>query len=382
MSLFRRSLLVVALSGSLFAHAAEPATPTTVAAQYALIVHASYEDALAGAKQLQQSIDTFLAAPSAETLKAARDTWLASREWYGQTEAYRFASGPIDSEDGPEGQINSWPMDEVYVDYVKGKPKAGLINNPKLKLNRELLLAANQKGGEENVSTGWHAIEFLLWGQDLNQKGPGDRQFTDFVDGKAANADRRRTYLKLVTDLLVDDMASMVKAWAPDADNYRAKFVKDEDALKKMLTGIGVLSRGELAGQRMEVALATKSQEDEHSCFSDNTHRDIVVDAVGIQNVWEGRYKRADGSELSGPSLRELVAAKDAKIAAKTSADMAQSVKLANEIQAPFDQEIIGGNNAPGRKRVRVVIDALKAQANDLVQAAKVLGIKNLNTKA
>ncbi|QNM97298.1 imelysin family protein [Chitinimonas koreensis] len=378
MKALRLTLIAAALAGSLVARA--EVTPADVAGHYATLVEASYQDALGGAKKLQAAVDAFLAAPSEDTLKAARQSWLDAREWYGQTEAFRFYAGPIDSDDGPEGRINAWPMDEAYVDYVKGKPRAGIINNPKTKLTREALAGLNEKGGEENISTGWHAIEFLLWGQDLSKDGPGARAYTDFVDGKAPNADRRRTYLKIVTDLLVDDLATVAQAWAPNASNYRAKFVADKDALQKILTGIGTLSRGELAGERMEVALASKAQEDEHSCFSDNTHRDVVANATGIQNVWEGRFKRADGSVVSGPSLRELVAAKDAKLAEKTSADIANSVKLAGEIQAPFDQEIAGKNNAPGRQRVRATIDALKKQAGDVVNAAKALGIKKLNT--
>ncbi|MGQ5524919.1 imelysin family protein [Chitinimonas sp. PSY-7] len=379
MTAFRLTLIAALLTGSLVSQA--DTTPQAVAEHYATVVHASYSDALGAARTMQTAIDAFIANPSDETLSKARESWLAAREWYGQTEVFRFYSGPIDNEEGPEGRINAWPMDEAYVDYVKGKTRAGIVNNPKAKLNREVLVSLNEKGGEENVSTGWHAIEFLLWGQDLSKTGPGARPAADFIDGKGQNADRRRTYLKIVTDLLVDDLNNLSQAWAPNAKNYRADFVADKDAMQKILTGIGVLSRGELAGERMEVALASKSQEDEHSCFSDNTHRDIVSNAKGIQNVWEGSYTRADGSVLKGASLRELIAGKDAKLAEKTSADIANSVKLAEEIQSPFDQEIVGKDSAPGRKRVRAVIDSLKKQATDLVNTAKVLGIKNLNTK-
>ncbi|WP_269531062.1 imelysin family protein [Chitinimonas sp. BJYL2] len=377
----RFPLLVAALLAASAFSRADTVTPNAVADHYAVLVHASYEDAATSARQMQAAINTFLTAPDNASLQAARQAWRDAREWYGQTEAFRFSGGPIDDEHGPEGRINSWPMDEAYVDYVKGRAKAGIINNPKIKLSRETLEKLNQKHGEENVSTGWHAIEFLLWGQDLDPNGPGQRAFTDFVDGKAPHADRRRTYLKLVTDLLVDDLDSVAKAWAPGAANYRAAFTQDADAIRKILTGAGTLSRGELAGERIEVALSTKAQEDEHSCFSDNTHRDIVANAQGIQNVWEGKLTRRDGSVISGPAIRDLVATKDARLAASTSAAMARTVALANAIQAPFDREIMGKDTAPGRKRLRAVIDALKVQANELVRAARLLGIKQLNTK-
>ncbi|WP_298209746.1 imelysin family protein [Acidovorax sp.] len=360
--------------------ATSAATANTVAAHYAQLVHANYSDTLASAQALREAVKAFTAKPSADTLAEARKQWLAAREFYGQTEAFRFYGGPIDNDHGPEGRINAWPMDESFVDRVQGKPNAGLINNRKFVINKKNLSAQNERGGEENIATGWHAIEFFLWGQDLSETGPGNRNFEDFVDGKAPNADRRRQYLTVVTDLLIDDLTTLVKAWAPDAkNNYRARFVKGgKESVRKMLVGLGSLSRGELAGERLEVALNSQDQEDEHSCFSDNTHRDAATNAKGIQNVWLGEYQRADGSLLKGPSLHDLVAAKDATLADKTTKQIAASVAAAEGIQAPFDREIIGGKDAPGRQRIQKTIDSLTQQSKDLVAAANAIGITKL----
>ena len=334
----------------------------------------------AAAKAMQTAISAFTSQPSAATLAEARKTWLAAREFYGQTEAFRFYGGPIDNDNGPEGRINAWPMDESFVDSVQGKASAGLVNNRKFVISKKNLSAQNERGGEENIATGWHAIEFFLWGQDVSDTGPGERSFEDFVDGKAPNADRRRQYLNVVTELLIDDLTSLVKAWAPDVkNNYRARFVKgNRESLRKMLVGLGSLSRGELAGERLEVALNSQDQEDEHSCFSDNTHRDAVTNAKGIQNVWLGKYQQADGTVLMGPSLRDLVAAKDAALADKTTQQIAASVAATEGIQAPFDREIIGGKEAPGRQRIQKAIDSLTQQSKDLVAAANAIGITKL----
>ena len=196
---------------------------------------------------------------------------------------------------------------------------------------------------------------------------------------RAPHAERRRQYLAVVTELLVDDLTSLERAWAPNARNYRARFEKGGlESLRKMMVGMGSLSRGELAGERLEVALASQDQEDEHSCFSDNTHRDVVANALGIQNVWLGRYKALDGKETSGPSLRDLVAEKDAALADKLNQQLTQTVKAAEAIQAPFDREIIGAKDAPGRARVQATVDSLVAQSKDIVTAANVIGIKRL----
>lgn len=353
----------------------------TVVRHYGDVVYANYTDTVAAAQAMQRSIHTFLDAPSAKTLAAARKAWLDAREFYGQTEAFRFYDGPIDDENGPEGQINAWPMDESYVDYVKGDAKAGIINNTEEVLSKERLAELNEHDGEENISTGWHAIEFMLWGQDLSAKGPGNRPYTDFVVGKGPNAERRREYLRLVTELLIDDLQFLQQQWQPaQADNFRAVFEKGGmDSLRRIFVGLGSLSRGELSGERLEVAMSSRDQEDEHSCFSDNTHRDAVTNALGIQNVWLGQYKRLDGSVLSGPGIAALVAQSDAKLAEQTTRQIAQSVKAAQAIPAPFDQAIQGARNSAARQKIQATIDSLVQQSKDIVHAAAAVGIEQLN---
>ncbi|MEW5787176.1 MAG: imelysin family protein [Pseudomonadota bacterium] len=363
------------------------ATPPTLAAEiavapvlehYASLVHANYEDTLNGALAMQKAIHAFLAAPSAETQQAAQKAWRAAREFYGQTEAFRFYGGPIDDDNGPEGRLNAWPMDESYVDSVAGHPGAGLINDPGFAISKKSISEQNERGGEENIATGWHAIEFLLWGQDLSETGPGARPWTDFTT--APNAERRRQYLAVTTELLIDDLTTLVKAWRPGSRlNYRSRFVDGgEESLRMIFVAMGSLSRGELAGERLEVALNSQDQEDEHSCFSDNTHRDAVLNATGIENVWLGRYKRADGTLMQGPSPRDLVAAKDAALADRTSRQLANSVAAASAIQAPFDREIIGARDAPGRQRIQATVNSLVQQSKDLVAAANAVGITRL----
>ena len=261
---------------------------------YANGVHYMYSRSLQSTKVLDRAIDRFLQDPTPSHLESAKRAWLIARDDYGPTEAFRFYDGPIDNpDDGPEGLINAWPLDESYIDYVEGNTGAGIVNDAAAfpTINAELLVSLNEEGGEENVSTGWHAIEFLLWGQDLNAGGPGERPVEDFTT--KSNAERRATYLAVASDLLVSHLQDMVDAWAPGrSDNYRAEFtsVDSDEALRRIITGIGELSRGELAGERMTVAYEERSQEDEHSCFSDNTTADIIANAVGIQMVFLGDF--------------------------------------------------------------------------------------------
>lgn len=344
---------------------------------YADGVYASYEASLESAQQLDAALDTFVADPTEENLDAAKDQWLAARDDYGVTEAFRFYGGPIDDEEtGPEGLINAWPMDEAYVDYVEGDDEAGIINDPDTypTIDGELIESLNEAGGEANISSGWHAIEFLLWGQDLSEDGPGARPATDYTD--APNADRRALYLTTTSELLVGHLQDLVDAWAPDDDgNYRAEFLalEPEAAMTNIITGIGELSRGELAGERMNVAYVERSQEDEHSCFSDNTTADIVNNATGIQMVLTGSYP----GDVEGVSVLDVVRAEDADLADELEAQVDASVAAVEAIPAPFDEHLRDGvpDTDPGRQSILAGIEALEAQTTTIVSAAEALGL-------
>jgi putative iron-regulated protein len=337
-----------------------------VVAQHAVIVDANYTDSVTKAQALKVAVDAFVASPDDEKLEAARDAWIAARDPYGQTEVYRFYGGPIDDEDGPEGQLNAWPMDEAYVDYVEGAATSGIINDTTVMINKATLIGLNEKDGDTNIATGYHAIEFLLWGQDLSATGPGARPVTDYTT--AANAERRGQYLKVVTDLLIEDLGGVAGEWS-GAGAYRAAFVggSQREALTHILTGMGSLSGAELAGERMNVAMENRDQEDEHSCFSDNTHNDILNNALSIENVYLGRYGTMDG-----PGVDELVEAVDPALNARLKGELAASVAAARAIPAPFDQALV---TEAGRVKVQAAIDALRAQTKTIAEVAAALGV-------
>ncbi len=344
-----------------------------VVENYADLVHESYSMSLASATAMDAAIDEFLANPTQETLDAAKAAWLTARDDYGPTEAFRFYGGPIDDEEnGVEGLVNAWPLDEAYIDYVEGSPDAGIVNLPDEypTIDADLLVSLNEEGGEANISTGWHAIEFLLWGQDLSADGAGQRPVEDYTS--QANADRRAAYLAVASDLLLEHLGQMVDAWAPDSDNYRSEFVAlpTDEALGMIMTGIGELSRGELAGERMTVAFEARSQEDEHSCFSDNTTNDIIGNATGVQRVFLG-----EAGTVDGPGIYDLIAADDQDLADRLRDEIAASVELAGAIPAPFDQHLVEGvsDEEPGRVAILDTITSLETQTDTMVDAATLL---------
>jgi putative iron-regulated protein len=334
----------------------------TVAA-YAEHAHAVYSRSEAAARTLQGALEALARTPTEAELGRARLAWLAAREPYGETEVFRFYGGPVDDpHTGVETLLNAWPLDEAYIDA----PGTGIIADVERypRLDTTLLPLLNERGGEANVCTGWHAIEFLLWGADSNPDGPGDRPFTDFAD----NA-RRARYLVLCGELLVQHLALVRAAWAPDVDNYRAAFVAapPRESLRKILAGLTILSAFEMSGERLAVAYETRDQEQEHSCFSDNTLADFDANQRGILGVWRG-----DGAS----GLRELARAVDAELAGELDVALEASLAAVRAIPPPFDRAIQGDDAAPGRRAVFAALLALERQSELFASLAHSFGFE------
>lgn len=368
-------------------------TPAAVLKHYAELAQAKYEDSLTTAQALDKAIDALIAKPSDATLKAAKAAWIAARVPYQQSEVYRFGNPIVDEW---EGKVNAWPLDEGLIDYVDASYgtesdenalyTADVIANPKLKINGEevdlteitpeTIQSLHEAGEiEANVATGYHAIEFLLWGQDLNGTGPGagNRPYTDYdkANCTGGNCDRRAAYLKAASTLLVADLGDMVKAWAPDGDATKNVEADGNAGLTAILTGMGSLSYGELAGERMKLGLLLHDPEEEHDCFSDNTYASHLNDAIGIKSAYTGEYTRVDGTKMKGPSLSDLVVAKDkaldTEIKGKLDATLAAMNVMKDRAQKveAYDQ-MIGENNAKGNAVVQKAIDGLIDQTKSI----------------
>ena len=336
---------------------------------YIDLVATSYRKAADDAKTLAQAVDAFLAAPSGGTLKAARKAWVEARPAYLKTEAFRFYDGPIEK---VEGAINSWPMNEAYIDYVEGKPDSGIINDPKFKLDLEGLEGINQKQDEADVTTGWHAIEFLLWGQDLSADGPGNRPYTDYVAG-TGNNDRRREYLKLITGELAKELHELEGTWQLQNTTGYAKKLKampEREVVGRMVNGMAILAGFEFMSERLAVALDSGDQEDEHSCFSDTTKQDFVYDLAGIKQVWTGDN---EGGERAG--LNDLVRSLDAGLADRVDGLLADAETKVAALGDPWDQVLAKPKDSAERKAAEDVVNALQALGTGLTEAGSKLGV-------
>ncbi|WP_440056706.1 imelysin family protein (plasmid) [Pseudoalteromonas sp. T1lg65] len=397
--------------------------------------YAVYADSLIAAKALKDKIDAFVATPSERNFADVKQAWLQAREPYGQSEVYRFREGPIDAltkdeqgnwtlidGEGPEGAINAWPLAEALIDYtvdMDGHQKRGeaavyqnggnIIADQQSfpTIDKALLKEKFELNDEEaNVTSGYHAIEFLLWGQDLNEFGVYDRK-TDYTAGHRPVSDfytsanttdidvvgtgtctsgeqgaseaicaRRGQYLQAAAELLVEDLQQVADAWKPGSGFHYLDYTSADNVkanLGSMLESMGRLSFGELAGERISIAVRTDSQEDEHSCFSDNTHRDIFLNAKGVQNHFLGTYVKSDGEALKGASIYDLLVVKGHhELANKLRSALENTMASASVIDTtakmgtPFDVQIQKQTHI---LEIKNTIEALASQT-DLIQEA------------
>jgi len=404
--LWASTFLAVGLSAAAATGASAAPTADEVLASYADIAYAEYGDARIAAEKLLDAVTALTAKPGTETLAAARQAWKDARPPYMQTEGYRFGNAIVDDW---EGKVNSWPLDEGLIDYVDpsyGESsdenpyyRANVIANPHLKIagkeidaskiTPQLLSERLQEAGEveANVATGYHAIEFLLWGQDLHGTGPGagERPASDYDVAHCThgNCDRRAAYLTVATQLLVSDLKEMEADWAPGgaARKQLAEGGPDQ-GLTKILTGLGSLSYGELAGERMKLGLMLHDPEQEHDCFSDNTHNSHYYDEVGMMNIYYGRYTRLDGTRVGGTGIADYVKAKAPAEGQRLTDDMDKTLAALKVIKDTADSgrmaydQMIGPDNPEGNKMVDAAVQALVTQAHSVEAVVGALGLK------
>jgi putative iron-regulated protein len=380
----------------------EVITQEAVVANYANMMAQNYADNYSTALVLQTKINTFITTPTEAAFNEVKQAWLDAREPYGQSEVARECGTAIDTDEsgstpwglGSEGQINAWPIDEGYIDYIAtgteayaGNFTSSIIAGTDT-INESLLIGANEGGTgstDKNISTGWHAIEFLLWGQDEtspSENKTGERTYEDYTT--VVNADRRKLYLSTVTNILVNDLKDVSDTWA-QGGAFRTYFdsLSTNDAMTIMLTGATFIAGAELSEERMIVpvdnteGIDNSGQELEHSCFADNTHRDVFTNAQGVFNVVYGRY-----GQITGPSFYDLVLQEDPTQAAQLQAayqDAKNKIDAIADNAKPFDQLIVEENTdtTPFGPVMQGAI-SLKTFSDEISASAQLLGI-NLN---
>lgn len=254
------------------------------------ILVAAYSDishAIDQAQQLDQSLANLLAAPSTSTLAAAQQAWRQAYDAYLGTLIY--ANLPI--QDPKEWHnkgihyertlslLDSWPIEGGYIDYVPGYPFSGIVNDLTLALDEDTLMEQHGFSDPSYASLGFHALEFMLWGDD------GQRSHDDFIarqntapilmpsEGRPTDEDerpeentgpviepevqnhmRRRQYLQLLSDQLQNQLRRLQRRWHPSNGHYAQQIqnMSPKQQVYALLIATQTLLTRELLGRRLE----------------------------------------------------------------------------------------------------------------------------------
>ncbi len=304
--------------------------------------------------ELEDEIAKFSAAPTTLGLERVRAAWANSREPYMQSEVFRFWNGPIDA---VEVWLNTWPVDESVLESEDGRH--GLLDCNDEELTAARLVELNMRGGETSVTTGFHAIEFVLWGKDTSLEGPGSRGADAFLPSDA-RAGRRLQFLRVTSRLLGEQLEQLARDWAPDANNFRKKFLEEPPrrAIGRLLRGFGTLAGGEIAGERLTVPLLTRDPENEHSCFSDATAVDLRHNAEGLWALCEGAFRSSDRPGAG------LCALGDSSFRAQVT----QAVRLTRALPDPLDRALTLPDDSPQRRAAFAARDAWRTVSESTAQ--------------
>lgn len=327
-------------------------------ATYGRLVRETYVAAHDDALSLQAAVTGLLANPTDSTLAAARQAWINARPAYLQTEAFRFYGGPIDG--GIERRVNAWPVAGAHLD--------ALVNMAAGELDLGTLVGRHLAGGAANVTTGWHAIEYLLWGEDSAALRP--RRAADYVAGSLPN-DRRRNVLRLAADLLVNDLGTLLLAWEPERDNFRSSLaaMDQRNAIGHIFHGIVVLAGYELAAKRLGAALQGNA-EAAQSRFSSSTYADLVSAVRGIRNVYFGSARGAEGAGFDA-----LLASLDADLNHRVVAKLNRAESAIAALDTPFERIPASPPGSRARAEAEAAVVALQELADVLQAAGNRLGV-------
>ncbi len=368
--------------------------------------HRAYLDSLNTAKALDAAIDELGRKPSKKALAAARNAWIAARAPYSYSEVLRFIFPPIDHWDK---SVNAWPLDEGLIDYLADNSEVS-EDNPYGNLNiiaskKPLILGQTVDATEitpellrdhlheldsieSNVAIGYHAIEFLLWGQDNNGtgRGAGNRPWTDYSSNRCTNGncDRRFDYLKSVSTLLLENLSDMERAWREDGEITEQIYLADQtEMIERITKGVITFLNAELISERLRLPLRLQDPEHEHDCFSDQTHASLYNNFLGIRMVMMGWYPGEESAEDAMlinllPQYKEnyngLYYSEEALRTIYDAGEMATGSKQdtirENATVGHFD-EFLDPNNESGQALIKQAIKQLSILSSRLVSSSK-----------
>jgi len=301
-----------------------------------IYAYTQMSEALNQAQILDGLITSLLHHPNPLSLEEAQNTWLKAYQAYLQVSFFhqvpRFEKPQhhedADTYDIIHEQLDSWPIEAGYIDYLPQYPLSGIINDMTLKISEQDILQQHGFSDVRFASVGFHPMEFLLFGMDgkrsakdfvpqensieivdtdihlhdqEQEEGEEDPALASDTDATSQpqlsnqdtnfgpqNHNRRRDFLRILSALMVKNLQKLADRWEP-AHGYYAKQWRQpqhqENLQRVYQVSMDTLQR-QLLNNHMHPLLSEPQLDDLRSPFAKTDGANMLAILQGIEQLF------------------------------------------------------------------------------------------------
>ena len=272
---------------------------------YLLQIEIDFDEVDSNLMGLGLLIDDFLAAPNTETMTAVRIAWLNAHSTYELTALHRYFAGLALPE--PESlalfqiqyRLNHWPILPGYIDYVEGYPVSGIVHDITVTIDGPGLQEQHGTFDLAEAALGFHVLEFLLWGENKEMgrlRPPSDydsssmlsalQQESGLTTSQLSN-NRRREYLRIGSQALVDDFRSLQRLWANGSVSFRERVdsLQSNEILSLLVEASTTMLTEEMLVSSLYPLLNGDYSDSIQSPYSHSTQNAISAQLFGVERL-------------------------------------------------------------------------------------------------
>jgi putative iron-regulated protein len=280
------------------------ASAKEIALEYVQQIDTDFKQAGIEIEKFQSSIATLTDQTNIENLNLSKQAWLNAHSAYELTTLHRYYATQLMGEQDSlvlmqlQYQINHWPIVPGYIDYVDGYPDSGIVHDINVNLNADSLREQHGFFDVSEVTLGFHAIEFLLWGYDADSVA---RPATDFdavleltpkeIESgytlEQLSNNRRRLFLSVVVDTLVKDFLALQSLWLAEEPSIsqRIESISGTELIVILADSMSAMLTQELLQRSLYPMLNGDFVESVQSPYSRSTQNAVSSQLSGLERL-------------------------------------------------------------------------------------------------
>ncbi|MDA1369228.1 MAG: hypothetical protein O2971_00495 [Proteobacteria bacterium] len=284
-------------------------------------IEMDYDVILNNLDELQSQVVIFLDDPTTASINNVRSAWLMAHNAYELSSLHRYFANLVLSEEESlllfqlQYRMNHWPILPGYIDYVEGFTDSGIVQDITVPLSIPSLQEQHGVFDLAEASLGFHVIEFLLWGENLDKRSPrpvsdyqvvtqlGPVQVEEGLELDQLSNNRRRQLLLLNTQSLVDDFNTMRLRWLAGSDRFSSSLnnLDSGELLAMVIEAMTGMLTQELLVRSLYPLLNGEYVDSIQSPFSHSTQNAVSAQLTSVERLL------LDSSSAQGTRLDSIL---------------------------------------------------------------------------